>query len=195
MIKTSMMICLSSHCENSFGLNMPEQIIPLYRTVTVKGKTGKVYTVERVYKRITIVYPITYNCESYYGYGICKEDGTIWSSLSGFWKQMTPSVSGKSPYPKINVSINGKPYTMQLHIAVHETLNPILPKPENVTYSDWKITPCSVKTSQRPSWEVNHIDHCHTNFHPKNLEWVTGKQNARAYQRFLKKSDMISKTG
>ena len=188
-----MIICLSSHCENSFGLNMPEQIIPLYQKVTVKKNNGNIQTADRVYKRITIIYPIIYNCESYNGYGVCKEDGTIWSSSSGFWKQLIPNVSGKSPYPKIGISINGKKYTMQMHIAVHETLNPNLPKPENVTDSDWKITPCSVKTSQRSIWEVNHIDHCHTNFHPKNLEWVTRKQNQRSYPILLKKLPKMRK--
>ena len=72
---------------------------------------------------------------------------------------------------------------MSFHIATHETLNPNLPVPEGITKTDWKKTPARVKAMLRKIWQVNHIDHDHLNFNPKNLEWTTGTENVAAYQR------------
>ena len=134
-----------------------------------------------------IVSPLIYNQEEYHEYGVDAETGNIVSRKRGSWKVMSMCVSGKSPYPQGYLSPTGqKQKFIVQHIAVHETLNPQLPVPPGVSKTEWKRTPNSVKKMLRHVWQVNHIDHCHTNAHPKNLEWVTAQQNVDAYQRFIK---------
>lgn len=130
-----------------------------------------------------IATPVIYNQEEYQGYGVHRETGDIYSFRFGTWRKMSFCVSGKSPYPQGYFSINGKRKFIVQHIAVHETLNPELPVPPGITKTDWKKTPRSVKRLLRHIWQVNHIDHCHTNAHPSNLEWTTAQQNVEAYQR------------
>lgn len=130
-----------------------------------------------------IVTPIIYNQEEYHDYGVNKETGEIYSKRHGSWRKMSFCVSGKSPYPQGYFSYNGKKKFIVQHIAVHETLNPNLPVPPGVTEAEWKRTPKSVKKMIRHIWQVNHIDHCHTNYHPSNLEWTTAQQNVEAYQK------------
>lgn len=131
-----------------------------------------------------LVTPVIYNQEKYHGYAVDSKTGDIYSNRNGAWKKMSFCVSGKSPYPQGYFSINAKRKFIVQHIAVHETLNPNLPVPPGVSISEWKRTPASVKKMLRSVWQVNHIDHCHTNFSPKNLEWTTAQQNVEAYQRF-----------
>jgi hypothetical protein len=131
----------------------------------------------------TICYPLVYNNEEFWDYGVCKHTGYIWSHKRNFWQIMIPNTSGKSSYPKVVCD----KVTIPVHIAVMETLNEI-PKPNGVTDKEWKITPNSVKKFCRKGWYVNHIDHDKTNFNPSNLEWVTATQNAQAYQKFIKKA-------
>lgn len=130
-----------------------------------------------------IVTPLVYNQEEYHDYGVHKETGEIFSKRSGAWKQMSFSVSGKSPYPSGALTYSGVRKFIVQHIAVHETLNPELPVPAGITKTDWKKTPKSVKKLLRKIWQVNHIDHCHTNYTPSNLEWTTAQENVDAYQR------------
>lgn len=129
-----------------------------------------------------VVTPVVYNQEEYHGYGVHQLTGEIYSKRSGSWRQMSFSVSGKSPYPKGYFSFNGEKKFIVQHIAVHETLNSTLPVPPNVADAEWKRTPKSVKKMLRHVWQVNHIDHCHTNYRPDNLEWTTAQQNVQAYQ-------------
>lgn len=129
-----------------------------------------------------VVTPVVYNQEEYHGYGVHQLTGEIYSKRSGSWRQMSFSVSGKSPYPKGYFSFNGEKKFIVQHIAVHETLNSTLPVPPNITDAEWKRTPRSVKKMLRHVWQVNHIDHCHTNYRPDNLEWTTAQQNVQAYQ-------------
>lgn len=129
-----------------------------------------------------VVTPVVYNQEEYHGYGVHQLTGEIYSKRSGSWRQMSFSVSGKSPYPKGYFSFNGEKKFIVQHIAVHETLNSTLPVPPNVVDAEWKRTPKSVKKMLRHVWQVNHIDHCHTNYRPDNLEWTTAQQNVQAYQ-------------
>lgn len=131
-----------------------------------------------------IVTPVIYNQEEYHGYGVHRETGEIYSKRSGAWLEMSFSVSGKSPYPSGAFSINGKKKFIVQHIAVHETLNPNIPVPPGITDNEWKRTPRSVKKMLRHVWQVNHIDHCHTNYRPDNLEWTTAQQNVNAYQTY-----------
>jgi hypothetical protein len=129
-----------------------------------------------------IVTPVIYNQNKYHGYGIHRVTGEIYSKKSGAWRMMSFSVSSKSPYPQGYFSYNGVKKFIVQHIAVHETLNPTLPVPPGISNEDWKCTPASVKKMLRHVWQVNHIDHCHTNYNPNNLEWTTAQQNVEAYQ-------------
>lgn len=144
--------------------------------------------IHKEYKKLVdnIVTPVIYNQEEYHGYGIHRLTGEIYSKRSGTWRRMSFSVSGKSPYPKGYFSFNGEKKFIVQHIAVHETLNSILPVPPGITDAEWKLTPRSVKKMLRHVWQVNHIDHCHTNYCPDNLEWTTAQQNVAAYQKFIK---------
>lgn len=129
--------------------------------------------------------PLIYNQEEWYDYGVDSKTGDIYSKRFGQWKKMSFAVSGKSPYPQNNFIYSKKNIKKCIvqHIAVHETLNPNLPIPPGISEKEWKRTPKSVKKMLRNVWQVNHIDHCHTNSHPSNLEWTTAQQNVEAYQR------------
>jgi hypothetical protein len=129
-----------------------------------------------------IVTPVIYNQEEYHDYGVHRQTGDIYSKRSGTWRKMSFCVSGKSPYPQGYFSYNGNKKFIVQHIAVHETLNPTLPVPPGISDNDWQATPPSVKKMLRHVWQVNHIDHCHTNYNPNNLEWTTAQQNVEAYQ-------------
>jgi hypothetical protein len=149
----------------------------------------KEFNVEKFYKdyqslQKDIITPVIYNQEEYHGYGVHRKTGEIYSKKSGTWRKMSFSVSGQSPYPKGYFSYNGVQKFIVQHIAVHETLNPTLPVPPGVTQEEWNVTPQSVKKMLRHVWQVNHIDHCHTNYTPANLEWTTAQQNVNAYQAY-----------
>lgn len=130
-----------------------------------------------------IVTPLIYNQEEYPSYGVHKKLGGIWSKKRGEWHPRKWAVGGNMKYPFCTIKENGKSKVMSFHIATHETLNSNLPVPEGITKTDWKKTPARVKAMLRKIWQVNHIDHDHLNFNPKNLEWTTGTENVAAYQR------------
>lgn len=140
-----------------------------------------------------IVSPLVYYQEKFENYGVCSETGTLYSRLIrgriagkiGEWRPLRVSVSGSSPYPKTRIMrIGGGFKSIVHHVAVHETLNPVLPIPPGIPIDDWNNTPESVKLYFRNIWQVNHKDHRHTNARPDNLEWVTANQNVHAYQKF-----------
>lgn len=151
-----------------------------YRLLCISGS----FDFESWYRELdkNIVTPVIYNQEEYHGYGVHCKTGEIYSKRSGAWHRMSFSVSGKSPYPSGAFSTNGVKKFIVQHIAVHETLNPSIPVPPGITDAEWKRTPRSVKKMLRHVWQVNHIDHCHTNYRPNNLEWTTAQQNVQAYQ-------------
>jgi hypothetical protein len=134
-------------------------------------------------KKITLVTPVIYNCVQFHRYGVCTQTGRIYSNKRSGWSVRKTHVSGKSPYPSANFSVNGVAHFFQHHVAVHETLNPNFPPPPGISDEDWAMTPDSVKKATRGLWQVNHIDHDPENWHPSNLEWLTGKQNVAAYQK------------
>lgn len=113
-------------------------------------------------------------------YFVCPE-GNVWSCKRVNWRKLSPTVSGKSAYPKVKLSILGKMKTLYSHRVACESFHKF-PTPEGVTKAEWKITPDKVKRLLGSLYQVNHIDHDHANFHPSNLEWVTVKQNSGKYQ-------------
>ena len=135
-------------------------------------------------KDSSIVTPLINKGVAYHGYGVHRRLGGIWSNKSGTWKQRKWHTSGQSRYPRVTRTIENKKSThWHVHVAVHETLNPELPIPPGVTVQEWRRTPKSVKKTMRHIWQVNHRDHNPMNFKPNNLEWVTQRQNAEAYQK------------
>lgn len=115
-------------------------------------------------------------------YFVDKKLGDIWSNKLGYFRKLTPNVSGTAKYPKVRISFGkkGDSLGVSVHRIVAETLIPI-PMPTGVTEKEWKRTPASVKALFNNFWEVNHIDHDRSNFNPKNLEWVFNKENREKY--------------
>jgi len=117
-------------------------------------------------------------------YAIDK-DGNIWSSRTGTqWKKLRPAgANGPSNYPRVSLRISTeKSKTFFVHRLVCEAFHKF-PHPDGVSKSEWNKTPASVKKLLNGTYQVNHIDHDHFNFHPSNLEWVTVKANAKKYQQ------------
>jgi hypothetical protein len=135
--------------------------------------------------REDIISPLIYNQEEYHGYGVGTDTGDIYSSkLSDIWKKRKTCVSGKSPYPHCNITkATNVIKSIVQHIAVHETLKPVMPIPPGVSETVWKQTHQSVKRMLRHIWQVNHKDHDHLNYKPTNLEWTTGQENVNKYQQ------------
>lgn len=108
------------------------------------------------------------------------QHGNPWSAKKKYFQRLSPNVSGKSVYPKIVLYNKGKKLTIPVHQLVCETFH-IIPLPSGVTEIEWNKTPESVKKHFVHYWQVNHINHIHTDFHPDNLEWVSGQENVDKY--------------
>lgn len=114
------------------------------------------------------------------------DNGHIYSNKRSGLKRLTLSNNGQSLYPLVTLSRDGYSKKFYVHRIVCEMFIPF-PTPPGVTDADWKRTPASVKRLMRGLFQVNHIDHVHTNYHPSNLEWVTAKENQKAFQEHRKK--------
>lgn len=97
-------------------------------------------------------------------------------------KELSIPKSGSSKYPKFTFMVNGKKNHADIHRVVAENLISF-PKPKDITKQDWDNTPSVIKDHIKSLYFVNHIDHDKYNCHPTNLEWVTSKGNALAYQK------------
>lgn len=129
--------------------------------------------------------PLIYNGIVWDDY-LLDQDGQVWSHKRSKLKQMTPATHGKGDkYPHVALYINRKRINVRVHRAVAETFIPV-PNPPGVTKKDWENTPQSVKDCFKHFWEVNHIDHNTTNYHPSNLEWVSRKENIDKYHEYRK---------
>ncbi len=107
--------------------------------------------------------------------------GSAWGSI----RKMSIPASGRSEYPKLKFRENGKYINADTHRVIAENLVPF-PKPKCLTKEEWANTPEAVKQHIQNLYLVNHIDHDKYNCHPSNLEWVTSKDNAKAYQEHKK---------
>jgi hypothetical protein len=108
----------------------------------------------------------------------------IWSKKRIMQRISIPK-TGKAAYPKMKFRLNGKSISADIHRVIGENLIPF-PKPENIKQKVWKNTDNSIKDHIKSLYFLNHIDHNKYNCHPSNLEWVTSKGNARAFQKYIK---------
>jgi hypothetical protein len=102
------------------------------------------------------------------------------------YKVIKPHISGKSDYPAVNLSVNGKSTRIAVHRLVCENFHELPSKYPGITVKDWKKTPVSVRKELMKNLQVNHKDGDRTNYHPSNLEWTTGKQNRDHYHQVLR---------
>jgi hypothetical protein len=100
-------------------------------------------------------------------------------------KELSIPKSGSSNYPRFVFMVDGERINADVHRVVAENLVPF-PKPKDITKRDWDKTPEIVREHLKSLYFVNHIDHDKYNCHPSNLEWVTSKGNAHAYQKHKK---------
>jgi len=124
-------------------------------------------------KPIIIKSPLRTNLKEYNDYGVDNDTGDIWSFKGKEPRMLT---TGGKAYP--SVTLDDKK-TIQVHIAVFYTLNPTIKFPASIDADEWERTPKSIQNIARQAFEVHHIDHDNTNFHPSNLELVTREENRK----------------
>jgi hypothetical protein len=100
-------------------------------------------------------------------------------------KDMSMPKRGRGKYPKFNFMVAGERISADVHRVIAENLI-AFPRPKCIPKKDWDATPQLVRDHIKSLYYVNHIDHDKYNCHPTNLEWVTSKGNANAYQEHKK---------
>ena len=142
---------------------------------------------------MNIIRPAIYNGQKLTHYGVDSKTGDIYSFFTKEprklkWAHRNPR-DLKNSYPcvrlvdkKVFKDYSKHGLTINIHILVHETLCST-PRPRGVTKKEWSTTANSIKRACRALWQVNHKDHNRINYNPKNLEWVTAKENAQAAQK------------
>ena len=137
-----------------------------------------------------IVTPLIHKVVEYSDYGVHKKTGNIYSKKGKdkVWKMLKPNLTG-GRYPLVCLSILGKQKTILIHVAALETIkpNPQYKRPPTVPVKDWKVTPKSVIEVMRDRYQVNHINHNRHDYSLSNLEWTTGEENIKAYQKHKKR--------
>jgi hypothetical protein len=121
------------------------------------------------------------------GYFIDYTDGgvRIISKKKNSIRELSIPKSGSSSYPGLVFIVDGGRIRADTHRVIAENLIPF-PRPKSIPKKEWDNTPELVKSHVKSLYFVNHIDHDKYNCHPSNLEWVTSKGNARAYQKHRK---------
>jgi hypothetical protein len=118
-------------------------------------------------------------------------EGYIYSTKRGYYHQMSMNISGNTPYPYVNLVIDGKSTRVAVHTIVCETFHK-KPAPNILTKKEWNSIEKDIRDklisylTHADRFQVNHIDHDHTNHHPSNLEWVSQRENIEKYQTFSK---------
>lgn len=120
--------------------------------------------------------PLVYKGQKIPGYSVDK-DGNIWSHKRDMLKKLVANIAGKNnPYPKVSVFDCGRLITVPIHRAVAESVIK-RPRPNEFRAEIWKTLNDAERSLVYQAYEVNHIDHDTTNFHPSNLEWVSRRKN------------------
>ena len=133
--------------------------------------------------------PLIYKEKIVIGYCV-DENGNVWSTKRSEPRKMRHHTAA-GQYPVTEISVEGKRITVRMHRLVCESYHKFT-KPKSVNKKEWDITPDSVKKIVKQSYEVNHKDHNRLNFHPDNLEWVTGGENKEKYQKYRSKKSLES---
>ena len=126
--------------------------------------------------------PAVLNGQILADYYVCNA-GNVYSSKGTKLRRLKPAWNQQ--YPTVAISQFGIVKKIAMHRIVCETLVPFT-KPKSLTKEQWKDLPEKFKTDHKLLHFVNHKDHNKKNFHPSNLEWVTPKGNADAYQSFVR---------
>ena len=121
------------------------------------------------------------------GYFIDYTDGDvrIISTKKNSFKELSIPKSGSASYPGLVFIVNNERIRADTHRVIAENILPF-PRPKSIPKKEWDKTPEIVRSHIKSLYFVNHIDHDKYNCHPSNLEWVTSKGNARAYQEHKK---------
>jgi len=147
-------------------------------------------------RRICVT-PVKYYDEVLPGYYMDK-DGVVYSTRRGETRKLTLS---KHDYPAVKVYDKyNKGILAKIHRLVAYTLVPFA-KPREISDQEWdyinKYLPGTLQFIKEHT-QVNHVDEDHKNFHPSNLEWMSGTDNRNAYhknpiravQNFISECDM-----
>lgn len=122
-----------------------------------------------------------------------RNDGEIFSSKvpgnryypnQKNWKKLAWSISGKSKYPQVRLSLKNGVVAKQVHTLVADAWVCELPRPKTVSESEWNNLSVEMKKFIRNAFVVNHIDHNKLNYHPSNLEFCTSAENSRKAVNF-----------
>jgi hypothetical protein len=131
-----------------------------------------------------IISPAIYQGVAYPDYGVGEVSGYVYSIKSGYWKQLSTRITGKSKYPIVNIYSNSDcMMTPAVHRVAGETCIPFPEYPGIIPNEEWDLL--SEKTRNhlsRTTLQINHIDHNTRNHSISNLEWVTAEGNRSAYQ-------------
>lgn len=124
--------------------------------------------------------PLMYKGQRVQGYWV-DEDGNVWSYKRGGGRNahiLPANISGKSKYPNVCFRHEGRSVTAAIHRLVAES-SIKRPRPKEFRSEIWNILNDREKDLVYQAYEVNHIDHDVTNYHPLNLEWVSRKTNIK----------------
>jgi hypothetical protein len=115
------------------------------------------------------------------------DEAIIYSCKRTGYKRLSIPKSGKSNYPKMKFHLDGETISADIHRVIAENLLRFS-RPKSISVESWKTLPADAKSHYKELYFVNHIDHDKYNCSLSNLEWVTSKQNRRAYVKHKKKS-------
>ena len=130
---------------------------------------------------------VVYRGSTLEGYYV-DPNGDIWSTKQcPYGKKLKIKTPPNKRYPIVQLSVNAKQIIVSIHRLVAETFHK-KPLPNCLTPRQWDMIPSSLREilvkTLMDDLQVNHIDHDRSNYHPSNLEWVTGSENILKYQEY-----------